>query len=157
MHLEIQKRTYSYTHRNKVLAKSYPNGIANNLEQMGKQTHALTLTSSVPEDERHAMPFIKKLGRQQLQLFQLPSPSRCWYATRIILKGFARIQSINKVTEQNRQAFSACHSYWSCYPAYKVRATFHLGASWTSEEDLDPGCSGNIWFSFGKDEVVTSF
>lgn len=44
----------------------------------------------------HAVPCSQetKCGRQQLQLLQLPSPSRCCYGTRMVSEGFNRTQSV---------------------------------------------------------------
>lgn len=77
-----------------------------------------TLESSELEDGGHAVPFNQenRFGSKQLWLFQLPSPSRCCYGTRIVSEGFSGTQSVRWKSKTENHSLSGIH----IFPATKT-------------------------------------
>lgn len=100
-----------------------------------------TLESLVLEDGGHAVPFNQenRFGRQQLWLFQLPSPSRCCYGTRIASEGFSGTQSVRWKSERENHSLSGIHIFSATQATRPVANKYLPPHKQISEGDLKLG------------------
>lgn len=99
----------------KTCKKSYYNGFVSYLKHMGSGRILEGSNSGGFSIGRwrtcSAIQSVKQLGQATVWLFQLPSPSRCCYGTRIVSEGFNRTQSVRWKNKLENHSLSGIHIF----------------------------------------------
>lgn len=115
---EMYMRTDRHIHTAyfwKTCKKSYYNGIVSYLKHMGRSRILEGSNSGRFSIGRwgtcRAIQSGKQLWQATVWLFQLPSPSRCCYGTRIVSEGFNRTQSVRWKNKIENHSLSGIHIF----------------------------------------------